>query len=881
MKPKPLPPFAHFVTFAPVTLAVTGLSLLAIGAASAAPTVFFKNGSTIFGSTSSWVTTDGGTTNISSFGTADTLHFAESGVGTSGTVSLTTGSSISVGAVRLDRTGAAGTLGNVVIGTVGDGFTLTLNGNTDYSDSSTSGIVLNSGTPNLSALTINTNIALGASQQWVNGRNSGGGLTVNGAVNLGANTLSFFAVTGATTTVNGNITGTGGLATNTGTGTTVLTSANGYTGSTALANGVLRVTGTGTLGGTSGSSTTAGNIFFTGATNNATALEFENAANLGAASQIRFSNGSGTAGQGGILRYIGTTDTTITKTLYCDTSIGLRIESDSVGGSLNVIGTFSQSNRPLYLGGTGTGDNTLTQSFTGSGALTKYGAGKWILAGSNSYSGGTIINAGTLVAGVGDTSTTVSAFGGSSRAVSLGDTTGSNNTSLLIGGAFTVGNTITVQTGSTGNTITLGGSTAAASSFTGASIFLGSAGGVAVKDATFVAATGGSVDFTGIIRENVSGAGDANVTVGNATNLGTVKFSNTLNAYDGITTINGGTLEAKAFAANGSSSSIGNGSAQTLANSAQTLVISGGTLKFTGTTGSGSTNRLFTIGTNGATIEGSSSDNTALIFTGTGLLTTTAGATDRTLDLSGATTAATLNSIASIIVDPTGGGKTLLTKSGTNTWVLSGANTYTGATNVNTGTLVINGSTATGSAVTVADDATLGGSGKVGGATTIENGGTHDVGGGADRTQDFSGSLTYHTGSIFSWDLDAGASDTGSGATNSGTYDHVIAAGAVTKDAGAGAIFNIVLGGTDTFADPFWNTAKSWSNIFTTGTGSESLATIFTSFGGDVPTTGIVSDRGQFTFITNTLTWSAVPEPTSALAGVLLAAGLLRRRRVA
>jgi len=41
-----------------------------------------------------------------------------------------------------------------------------------------------------------------------------------------------------------------------------------------------------------------------------------------------------------------------------------------------------------------------------------------------------------------------------------------------------------------------------------------------------------------------------------------------------------------------------------------------------------------------------------------------------------------------------------------------------------------------------------------------------------------------------------------------------------------------------------------------------------------------VAGRGYFAFSgTSALSWTAVPEPTSALAGILLVAGLLRRRR--
>ena len=72
-----------------------------------------------------------------------------------------------------------------------------------------------------------------------------------------------------------------------------------------------------------------------------------------------------------------------------------------------------------------------------------------------------------------------------------------------------------------------------------------------------------------------------------------------------------------------------------------------------------------------------------------------------------------------------GGNATSLTKAGAGTWVLTGANTYTGATSVNGGTLLVNGSTASGSAVTVTNaGSVLGGTGTIGGGVTVTNNGT-------------------------------------------------------------------------------------------------------------------------------------------------------------
>ena len=62
-------------------------------------------------------------------------------------------------------------------------------------------------------------------------------------------------------------------------------------------------------------------------------------------------------------------------------------------------------------------------------------------------------------------------------------------------------------------------------------------------------------------------------------------------------------------------------------------------------------------------------------------------------------------------------------KTGTGTWTLAAANTYTGTTTVSGGTLLVNGSVANG-AVTVQTNGTLGGSGSIGGTVTVQASGS-------------------------------------------------------------------------------------------------------------------------------------------------------------
>ena len=118
-----------------------------------------------------------------------------------------------------------------------------------------------------------------------------------------------------------------------------------------------------------------------------------------------------------------------------------------------------------------------------------------------------------------------------------------------------------------------------------------------------------------------------------------------------------------------------------------------------------------------------------------------AGAFNLTLDGT-----ATGNSIASIIATTTGG----VIKDGSGSWTLTGVSTYTGANAVNAGKLYVNspGSLDPGSAVSVANLATLGGTGTVGGTVTVADGGIIEAGSAGAGTLTLGGLTFSNTGSV-------------------------------------------------------------------------------------------------------------------------------------
>ena len=200
--------------------------------------------------------------------------------------------------------------------------------------------------------------------------------------------------------------------------------------------------------------------------------------------------------------------------------------------------------------------------------------------------------------------------------------------------------------------------------------------------------------------------------------------------------------------------------------------------------------------------------------------------------------------VTGVIQDQTTGTNTAnsVQKLGTGTVVLQNTNTYTGTTAVNTGTLLVNGSTGASSAVTVASGATLGGNGLVGGATTVN--GTLSPGPAAA------------TGSV-----------------------GVLRVGALTLASTANALFDV--NGATTFDKVTVSGALAYRGTLTidlgnyTPTGTTTYQ-LFSSNG----ETGAFTDDASVTFdqsgysgtfdpTSGNLTITAVPEPGTWLAGCL------------
>ncbi|NBP24312.1 MAG: hypothetical protein EBU81_07145, partial [Proteobacteria bacterium] len=410
-----------------------------------------------------------------------------------------------------------------------------------------------------------------------------------------------------------------------------------------------------------------------------------------------------------------------------DQTIGSLAGGGATGGEVRL------GSRTLTMGS----DNTSTSysgTITGTnGQIVKIGTGLQTLAASNSYTGATTVNAGTLrltannALGTTAGATTVGASGRAdfrnvqytaAEGLTLnGGTVANSDGNSLFAGNVILGANSTADV--TGTSLTLSGNLAGAFDLakTGAGSLIitgnGAQTSTTVSQGTFQLGAGGTTGWvTGNILNNaalVFDRSDAATLVGNLSGTGTVtkKGNNTVtwtgaNTLSGLTTIEGGVLQI------GNGGGIGTLGTGDVANSGVLTFNRTGTLTYGGViSGTGAVTKLAS-GTVTLTGNHSYSGGTTI---SAGMLEIGNGGTSGAIGTGAITNQGVLAFNRSDNLNVPGGisGNGELRQNGTGTLTLSGASTYTGATRVNAGRLATTADDllSDSSAVIVAGGATL------------------------------------------------------------------------------------------------------------------------------------------------------------------------------
>ncbi|TAE89987.1 MAG: hypothetical protein EAZ81_11540, partial [Verrucomicrobia bacterium] len=687
-----------------------------------------------------------------------------------------------------------------------------------------------------------------------------GGATINAGTLILANALG---TGGQQTTPGGNSSGTFNLGGSSGTATATLAIGN----NNIVFNNAINVrggsSGTKTLSvsGSSVNATQGGTITLndnltisTAATNSSMTLAGVVEDGVNGARGITVS-GSGTVRFTNANTYTGTTTINSGNTLQ----IGNAGATGSISSSSSIVnnGTISVNR---------TGSITLLNSISGNGGLTKISTGTLILSGNNSYVGNTLM--GTAVG----TSTGIlrlthsNALGTGKLIINNGN---SDTGSVELTGGITVANNVdffgraSSGTGAIFRNVSgdneLSG--VLTGSFNGGNYnFQSDSGTLTISNKITTSSAGrslnlrgaGSINITGIVED---GTGSISV---RSLDAGTYTLGGSNNSYTGSTTFGNGTLSVANIANGGVNSSIGSSTS-----AAANMVFDGGAMRYTGVTAS--SDRAFTINaTRTATIEVSNAS--------------------ANLSLSGATGAATNGA---------------LTKTGSGSLTLTGANTYTGATSVTAGKLVISstGSTAAGSAVTVSNagselvvdgtlggallinsGATLSGSGTISGSATIA--GIHNAGN-SPGVQTFSGDLGYQAGSTVNWELGGNTTTQ----TLPAIFDQIVVGGNLSfaSTTTVNLLFNTVGSSVD-WGSALWDSNQSWTlfDVAGTTTGLENVALTTSNWADSNGTLFDTARNGSFFTLSLSgqdvmLNYTAVPETSVSLLGGLSALLLMRR----
>jgi autotransporter-associated beta strand protein len=592
-------------------------------------------------------------------------------------------------------------------------------------------ITLNSAATSVSVINRGNQAQTLSSTSTISGSGGGSQTLIIGGTGASGGTTTFSGIIG-----NGSATSVSTVIN--ALATTNFSAANTYTGSTSIFAGTLSINNVGTFNNTS-----AINLYSTGRLTvnaaNASLAKLRTAGGgtgVTAGSFLRYSTAQTTAGSGnGPGTIFGTVELNLSNVnpnytidLGTGGSINNVISANyaspiTLSGNAAIeaspavtthtatyattagISASTSGSKTLFLIGTNTTNNTIFSAISnGSGSIgvVKGGGGTWVLSGTNTYTGGTLISGGTLQ------------FNNQTALYNAGTAATWTNTNIKVEDgatmAFRVGTAPEFTT--TEINALLGLSTAANNGFmSGANLGIDTTSGLFVYNSVIANPNSGS---------NVLGL----------TKLG----SNTLildkdNTYTGRTLISAGTLQIGDAGTTGklspSSRILNNGNLTILRSddvvqgvdfSSEPIVGSGSfTQAGSGTTTLNAANTFTgtTIVTDGVLNLANplALQNSALVTTGIGTVTFTGftaaafGGLSGGVDLESVipgftgTPSLVLNTTGNFTyggVISNGSGGMTLTKNGTGTQVLSGANTYTGATTVNNGTLTV-GSGSSGS----------------------------------------------------------------------------------------------------------------------------------------------------------------------------------------
>lgn len=676
------------------------------------------------------------------------------GSGGSGALTLTN-ATLSVADTLLIGGSGGGASGSQAGGQGGSG-TVTVEGNSTLSFGNGARLVVGGGTGGGAGV---LNLGPGTANF------AGGGafiINANGTLNIGSDTANATiggAITNLTTLVNNgtinfnqvgayqlasDITGSGSLAVN-GIGGVTLTGANTYTGGTTVSGGPLYIGAGGATGSISGDIVNNWSVTFS----RSGTVEYADDMS-GTGSLVKLGTG--------LLRLTGAT-----------TTAGQILASN---GSMEVTGPLARlgsATSDVYIGSAGEAEITVSNG----AQMTSHDV--WV----GSASGGTAIVTGAdstwsanyfAVGGGANATNELHVLDGARLSTARSFVGAYTDGSALISGANSVWSSDTAlvignQAGTTGTVVVQNGATVSV-----AQIELGDGSGIlqvngSDADGRGVLRTGpvvrkagsttGTIDFNGgVLRAATSeanllqgfSAGDITLGAGgmfldsngfdvgisavldgsgrlSKTGVGTLTLSGA-NTYTGGTAVQAGTLVAGASQVfGGGAMNVSAGATLNLNGYGQSL----GALSGAGTVQLGSA--TLTLG----------ADNTSTTYSGT--------------------------------LNGSGG----LLKQGTGAFTLSGTSTYTGATQIDAGSLVVNGSIAS-SAVTVGNGARLGGSGTVG-ATTVTAGGVIAPGNSLGSLR-VAGNFTLAAGATLDYELGAPGND----ASAPGASDHLQVDGDVQLD---------------------------------------------------------------------------------------------------